>query len=120
MPPAIHINEEWLRLQVELGRRSKWLSEQVGCSAKHIQRTCRRLGIDFMAVICDEELCNIIEAFSKGHGYSGIGMLLGLLKGAGIWGIVINKRRLNKVTLNKVSTRQHVKHLRRFYSTVAV
>jgi hypothetical protein len=36
------------------------------------------------------------------------------------WGIVINKRRLNKVTLNKVSTRQHVKHLRRFCSTVAV
>jgi hypothetical protein len=36
------------------------------------------------------------------------------------WGIVINKRRLNKVTLNKVRTRQHVKHLRRFCSTVAV
>jgi hypothetical protein len=38
----------------------------------------------------------------------------------GYWGIVINKRRLNKVTLNKVSTRQHVKHLRRFCSTIAV
>jgi hypothetical protein len=36
------------------------------------------------------------------------------------WGIVINKRSLNKVTLNKVSARQHERRLRRFCSTVAV
>jgi hypothetical protein len=42
------------------------------------------------------------------------------LKAKIYWGIVINKRSLNKVTLNKVSARQHERRLRRFCSTVAV